>query len=37
MARGHSDFYEQDKPNKYNNWIYYSILLVTGNDIMPSV
>jgi hypothetical protein len=37
MAKGFSNFYDQDKGEKYINWIYYSILLVTGNDIAPSV
>jgi len=36
MAKGSSDFYDQAKGTKYITWIYYSILLVVGNDVMPS-
>ena len=36
MARAKSEFHIQEKTNQYLTLIYFSILLVTGNDIMPS-
>ena len=36
MAKGDSDFYEIPRSTRYNIMLYYSILLVTGNDVMPS-
>jgi hypothetical protein len=36
MPRGQTDFWELPTMQQYVIKLYYSILLVTGNDVMPS-
>jgi len=36
MAHKYTDYYDLAPLGKYNVLNYYSILLITGNDIMPS-
>ena len=36
MAKGETDFWELKGFDQYIIKLYYSILLVTGNDVMPS-
>lgn len=36
MARGLHDYYHLSRMEQYNVKLYYSILLVIGNDVMPS-
>ena len=36
MPKGETDFWDIEGIRKYTVKLYYSILLVTGNDVMPS-
>ena len=36
MAKGKTNYYELPKSTQYYTMLYYCILLIIGNDIMPA-